>query len=137
MWLCSLLGVAWHAVVSLFNGASDVYDFLPGVPAGVLAGVAAGALTLWSRRRWNGREAVRWVFATYYIGLLVYVVARVVTAALLQGVGFYPVDMDTWSNLPTLLALLLTFGTLFGAVLLPLCWATRALVWRNHVRVGQ
>ncbi len=136
---CSaLLGVAWNVVaVKLMQGRlADAFGF-SWMAAGVIAGVSAGRLTVWSRARCGGREHLGWGVATYYAGIVAYWAAFVVIerVALVARHGGWT-DFDLADHVG-MIAPLLLLGTLgYGIVLVPLAFASRALVWRVHERFG-
>jgi hypothetical protein len=130
------LGIAWNvAVVSLMGGrAADA--FAPGwLLAGVLAGVAVGVFTVWSRRRRDGRESVVDGLAAYYLGMVVYWAAFVVIQRAIMCVQHRGwTDFDLPDHLGLIL-IFVTYGTVwFGVVLIPLCFLCRYLVWRIYTR---
>ena len=126
-------GFAWHTVAILLLGGG-----LSGLAhryliAGGCAGIVAGAHTLWSRNRNDGRESVPHGIVTYYVGIFTYWIAIVVV----ERIHLF-IQMGRWSNFNlrdnlNLIWIFLAFGTLpWGILLIPLNFATRAIVWRAY-----
>ena len=131
-WL--LCGVAWHAVVTLLV-RRDLGHFVPGVVAGMVAGCAAGALTVRSRRRRAGREHWGDLGATYLAAVLVYASGLAFTEMIvdgwIRGARSGLVDLDL---LVGYLLYALLYASIWAVVLVPLSYYTRRLVWHVHVR---
>ena len=123
-------GIAWHAVVTLLVRWS--FDqFVPGLFAGLLAGLVAGAMTVRSRVRRDGREHWGDLLLTYLVAVVVYATGLFATE----------VVVDVWiggasHDLLDLFAGYLVYGLLYallwGALLVPLSFITRRIVWRVH-----
>lgn len=123
----ALCGIAWHAIVALLI-APDLPMLLWGLPAGLAAGLCAGAWTIRSRLGRYGRES--WLDAglTYYGAVGVYATSLAVTELLMDALlGRRPTG-----SLEAYLIAALVYGSLWGVVLLPLSLSTRRIVWRSY-----
>jgi hypothetical protein len=132
--LAIALGVAWNLLAVHLMGGRFKDALSPGwLAGGALAGVVAGVLTMRSRRRTNGRE--RWidVLATYYLAIIVYWAGIVLVerAVLCIRHGGWT-DFNLGDHL-RLIGVFLAYGTFpYGMLLIPLCFASRELLWRAH-----
>lgn len=131
--LSMALGLLWHTIVALLMGglAGPVLSWF--MLAGLPAGLAAGAFTVWSRERRQGRESIVLGLVTYYLAVAVYSVSSSTI-----GIALYLRGADL-TGIPVVLIgrLLYAFfyGTVLGVVLIPLCFLTRHLLWQFHVRM--
>lgn len=127
-----VLGLLWSLLVVRLMGGSLRESLSPEwLLAGAFAGLGAGGFTGWSRTRRDGREHALDVIATYYLAMLAYWLVFAATARLgmvIRHGGW--TSFDAGDHL-RLLATFATLGTFpYGLVLVPLTWASRALVWR-------
>ena len=129
----ALCGVAWHGVVTLAvwwhrTGLTDLGQvFLhPGSLAGALAGVAAGALTIRSRRRHAGRE--RWLdlCLAYPAAVALYAVGCATLEFFITGANSIFELLLVWLFYSFYVALI------YAVFLLPLSFLTRRFVWAIH-----
>jgi hypothetical protein len=122
-------GVLWHLLIacSLFEvSVGELVGWRVG--AGLVAGIAAGWFTVWSRSRRRGSEHIIDVLLTYYGAVLVYVGVG--------GVLMVVVGMQTLRDmmaLPAVLVFAMWPATILGVVLIPLCACTRWVIWTVHV----
>jgi hypothetical protein len=129
--LSMAFGLLWHTIVALLMGglAGPVLSWF--MLAGLPAGLAAGAFTIWSRKRLQGRESIVMGLATYYLAIAVYSLASGAV-----GIVAYlrTSELDTIATvLGGRLMYAVIYGTVLGVVLIPLCFLTRHLLWRFHV----
>jgi hypothetical protein len=129
------LGLVWNLLAVRLMGGRAVDALAPAwLLAGGIAGLAAGLFTVRSRRR-EGRETLLHGLATYYLGIVVYWLSFVVVQRILLSLrhGGWT-DFDLRDHLMLILTLL-SYGTVpYGLVLIPLCFATRYVVWRVYLR---
>ena len=140
--LCMAFGIVWHTIVVLLMGGltGGLTGGLMGpgwfwrMLAGLVAGLAAGAFTVWSRERQQGRESFVLGLATYYFAVAVYSVS-------LNTIGIV-VELFRGVELPDAARLLFIglfyaflYGSVLGVVLIPLCFLTRHLLWQFHVKM--
>lgn len=126
------LGLLWSVLVTrLMGGSARESLAIEWLVAGVVAGLVASAFTLWSRTRTAGRERLRDVLATYYLAMVAYWATYVITcrAIMVARAGEWT-DFGLSDHL-RLIVSFVALGTLpYGLLLVPLTWASRALVWR-------
>lgn len=124
--LSAACGIAWHTLITLLLGRSLLDALSWRLLPGIAAGLAAGMFTIWSRTRRGGRESVWDVIATYYLAVAVYIVAGVPLV-------IFERDLHLGQLLGAVVGALYyaaIVATLLGVVLIPLCFATRHLLWR-------
>jgi hypothetical protein len=128
--LSMVLGLLWHTVVMMLVREEPSRAFSWMMIAGVTAGICAGYLTLWSRRRNQGRESILWGVLTYYAAAGVYALTLVLLEVVDTSAG------GQRQGLRVLVALSgMTFyygffaATAMGVFLIPLCFATRFVFW--------
>ena len=135
--LSILLGLAWNALVSVLLGEREAIVDPSWLSAGAAAGLVAGWLTVWSRRRLGGRESLGQGLVGYYGAMLAYWAGFVI----LRRVSLC-VQLGGWTdfNLHDHLMLIVWFviyGTLqYGILLIPLSFLTRRFVWWAYLRSG-
>lgn len=130
--VASVLGLFWNLLVVRLMGGVTREALAPAwLLAGIVAGLVAGVFTLHTRERRGGDERALDVAATYYLAMLTYWSAFVVVARVLMvwRAGGWT-DFDLGDHL-RMIVTFASLGTLpYGLVLVPLTWASRALVWR-------
>lgn len=128
--LCVCCGIAWHALFVMMM-SDNLYDaFRWTLIAGAVAGYYAGRFTIWSRQQRDGRESLLDVVVTYYLGVGVYYLCGI-PILMLAGEG----TLSITDIIPAFCFALTYVGfaaTVFGLVLMPLCWLSRHIVWRVH-----
>lgn len=137
--LSILFGLIWNTIAVCLIGGRVEDSFRPSwLAAGVIAGIVAGWFTIWSRRRGDGEEHVRYGLATYYLGMLVYWASFVVLERVrlcVQHGGW--TDFNLRDHL-MLGVLMLVYGTLmYGVILVPLALLTRRLIWSAYCRYSR
>ena len=121
-------GIAWHTLITVLFGFSILDALSWGMVQGAVAGLAAGAFTIRSRTRRGGKESWWDVIVTYYLAVAIYILGGLVVTALQEA--------GNWSLRELIAAAMavLFYGglvaTVLGVALIPLCLATRHLVWR-------
>jgi hypothetical protein len=131
------LGIVWHSVVVLLMGEPLANAVSVRMLAGAAAGLCAGCLTVWSRTRHHGRESIVDGLVTYYAAVVTYAFALIVIGA----VGDCCAGDKALGLLDCLAATFamasdaVWFASIMGVVLIPLCFATRYLLWRFAKRV--
>jgi hypothetical protein len=130
------LGIAWNVIAMwLMSGETSNAFTSRWFFSGVVAGLAAGWFTIWSRRRRQGKEGWLYVLATYYLGILVYWAAQVVihqVSLIVQRGGWTGFNLFEHLNMITVF---LVFGsTWFALILIPLSFFSRKLVWNIYCR---
>jgi hypothetical protein len=136
--LSVLLGLLWTTIVVPLAGGEPRDVLRPSwFLSGMLAGAAAGAYTIWSRRRRDGRERVADVFATYYVGMFVFwagfVVIERIALSLSHG-GW--TDFNLRDHFVMLWWFVIQGTIVYGIALIPLCWLTRRMVWGVYERLA-
>lgn len=130
------LGIVWNAIaVSLLGGkVADV--FRPSwLVAGMVAGVAMGRFTVWSRERRGGAERLLDGIATYYLGIVVYWLVFVVIerASVVWRHGGWT-DFNLHDHLVMIVWFLIQGTFPYGIVLIPLAFLSRRFVWSVYER---
>jgi hypothetical protein len=132
--LSMAFGIVWHTIVALLMGGLNGPACSWRMLAGLVAGLAAGAFTVWSRERQQGRESIVLGLATYYLAVAVYSVSSTTIEIV--------VDLFRGTELPGIHSVLLFglfyaffYGSILGIVLIPLCFLTRHLLWQFHVKM--
>ncbi|MGK0204296.1 MAG: hypothetical protein ACI9S9_003377 [Planctomycetota bacterium] len=121
-------GIAWHVLVTQMMGGSILSAFSWRLLPAVAAGLAAGAFTIRSRERRGGRERVLDVIVTYYLAVAVYMLAGFPFVAI-----FELRDLHMGELVGGLVGGLFSsalIATVYGVALIPLCFATRQVIWR-------
>ncbi|MCK5941039.1 MAG: hypothetical protein KAI24_03640 [Planctomycetes bacterium] len=123
----AICGIAWHAIVTvLVHWRLD--PFVPGVVAGLVAGLVAGAMTIRSRVRREGREHWGDLLLTYLVAVVVYATGLFATEVVVD-VWFGGASHDLGDLFATYLLYALLYALLWSAVLVPLSFITRRIVW--------
>lgn len=121
-------GIAWHMMLIQLMGGSFLDAFSGRLLPSVAAGLAAGYFTIWSRERRAGREAVLDVIVTYYLAVAVYILLSASFTAIFE------IDHAHVGERLVFVFFALGYSafvaTVLGVVLIPLCFATRHLLWR-------
>jgi uncharacterized membrane protein YfcA len=96
--------------------------------AGALAGWSAGRFTVRVRQLHGGKDRLQDVLWTYYLGFSVYWAAGLL-------IGFFSGHLSLEGAVLIVPAFMLAAlaATILGVLLIPLCYATRLLVWTFHV----
>jgi hypothetical protein len=130
-----VLGVCWHAIVVMIVGRPLAEALSWEMAAGALAGLVAGLFTVWSRRRRSGRESIGFVLATYYLAMVVYWFSGTCIDVSLQLLRDGRLRQFYWARLPDDFTWMAVYGTMYGVVLIPLCWMTRHILWQWYGRI--
>lgn len=131
-----LLGLGWNLIVVRLLGGGWRDALEPAwLAGGAAAGWVAGAHTIASRRRNGGSERLQDGLMSYYLAMVadwfVFVCVERIRLCIQAG-GW--TDFNLHDHL-ALIGAFLTFGTfVYGLLLIPLCFLTRRLVWRVHLR---
>lgn len=134
--LSALAGVVWHVIAMTIMGWSATYGMLlPWLLAGILAGHVAGRFTIWSRIRTDGAETLRYIFATYYLGMVVYwagfvIIQRIVMCASNGGWT----DFNLYDHLILIVWMAVLGTVVWGILLIPLTALTRHIIWKTYLR---
>jgi hypothetical protein len=106
------------------------------VGASILAGLAAGILTIWTRSRAEGAETAFGILATYFGGAAVMCVSPYLLLAIeafFTDGRFYFMDLRSITGEAVgVLILGLLLALPFGVVLVPLCYLSRRVVWKLY-----
>ncbi|MCR9247753.1 MAG: hypothetical protein NXI31_22220 [bacterium] len=119
--LSAACGVGWQVIVNLL-----LYECLSSLDfyllAGAAAGVFAGALTIRSRKRRDGRESWLNLAFTYFAAVAVY--------AFVGNCLDWPPQF--FGSLAFSLFYGMVYAVVWAVVLVPLSYVTRRLVWWAH-----
>jgi hypothetical protein len=129
-------GIAWNVAAMCLLGGRVVDAFAPGLlVGGAIAGMVAGAFTIWSRRRAGGHERVRDVIAHYFITAVAYWIGFVVTERIIMCVqhGGWT-DFDLHDHLSFVLMLVVYHGIQSSLVLVPFSALSRFVIWKTYTR---
>lgn len=129
-------GVGWGLFVLLLMSGGSLRDpsgryswLVIGLIAGGIAGVCAGAFTIWSRRRNEGEESIIAGIVTYYLGIFAF---WLVMFGIPHSIVFL-LEGDLFSRNfgdgVRVLWIMAFYGTFAGTLLVPFCFFNRALVW--------
>jgi hypothetical protein len=130
--LSAITGLAWGLIAYFLIGG----DFVSGIPwsmliAGAVAGILAGAHTVRSRKKKEGKEGTGSVFACYYLSIVVFWSVWFVfdRGAMCISHGGWT-DFDLKDSFLLLVYYLLLGTVPYGLAFVPLCFLNRWLVWR-------
>ena len=130
------LGLLWNALaVWLLGGRFRDVTEPAWLAAGIIAGVAAGRFTVWSRVRRGGDESFSDVMKTFYLGMFVYWLAFIAIERALMCIRFGGwTDFDLHDHLSLILVFVVHGTLVYGVVLVPLTLLSRQAVWKIYAR---
>jgi hypothetical protein len=127
------LGVGWGFVAMCLMGQPGGVFTITCLIASIVAGVAGGWFTIWSRGRRGGRESFLGGIANFYFDIAVFSTGLVAIERVqhcIQWGGW--TDFDLHDHL-MLIAMFGLYGTVpWGILLIPLCFLSRHLVWNAY-----
>lgn len=130
----AILGMVWDVIAICLMGGHPRDAFRASwLIAGITAGVAAGLFTVWSRSKRRGRESFMMGVGNYYFAIFVYWLVFLLTERFQMCIraGSWT-DFDLHDHVRFLIVFLI-FGTFpNGLFLLPVCFASRQIVWRIY-----
>lgn len=134
--LSALAGMVWNVIAMTIMGWSATYGMMfPWLLAAILASLAAGRFTIWSRIKTDGAETLRYIFATYYLGMVVYWAGFVIiqrTAMCVRNGGW--TDFNLHDHLVLIVWMAVLGTVVWGILLIPLTILTRHLIWKTYLR---
>lgn len=126
------LGLTWHAAATALMGMEETgtLSLWPGIVAGVLTGLAATWHTVWTIRRNDGKERFWHGVANFLLAIAVYGFLLFWLSGGWVGPERSLPFFHRLIGSASFAFYLLAYGVLFyGIFLLPLCFASRTLVW--------
>jgi hypothetical protein len=138
--VAAAFGVGWGALpLGIFLiGGGQLISLLSLVLYGwsAIAGVSAGAITIWTRRRSNGAETPFGLVGTYYAAIVCFWFGCCVLGGWIN--GGHPHSIIACLSEAALdgfgiLIYLTRYATIFGIITVPICYICRQQVWELYL----